>query len=397
MHRRILSAALLLGAACATTPKTAETVETRERISNRSPFDIAYCHPGTGVPMPATATAPGLIGALLTTEPLVLECLVDPANRGEAAETVVTLTTTVDATGATHDATGENLTDAGRACITGKLEEALRLPAVAEGKPAVKGEIKVVHRKGENPTVTLGINQPSDIFAAIRLGQQGWCDCYPDATATPPTVRAEFEVLPDATGLTNVTFVPVSDAVDGGAQEAGDAALTACLTEKLSALQVAPAAKHWKLPYVFEHGNAYAAAPAPNASPFVQFQHHTARRSQAQARAAMAAGDADIARGDYDALVSRYQKNSKSVSIKQLVDGCKRLVDADDAFISALEKLRSVGTDTQAFANAQVDSDSQWSDVVSQATEAVAKTDADLAAAKAQRESDNKACPKVRL
>ena len=152
MHRRILSAALLLGAACATTPKTAETVETRERIANRSPFDIAYCHPGTGVPMPATATAPGnrrRAADHRAAGPGVPRRSGEPRRGGGDHRHPRPPPWTRRAPRMRRS--GENLTDAGRACITRKLEEAVRLPPVAEGKPAVKGEIKVVHRQGREP------------------------------------------------------------------------------------------------------------------------------------------------------------------------------------------------------------------------------------------------------
>jgi len=407
MQRRILTAAaLLVGAACASTPKN-ELTETRERIANRSAFDVASCYAGEDVKTPNTTTPNSVMGALMAARPLVLSCLVDPANRKEAEETAVNISTTVDSTGAKHTVTGENLTEAGTSCINGMLERGVKLNPVAEGAEAVTAEFPVVHNVTVGPAVVLGLNEPSDIVGAIRLAQQGWCDCFAaDHNATPSSFKATIDVAAGSSTVSTESLVKVGEepAAAEGADKAEAAApamtsdpIGACLNQKLATVQVAAPSKPWKLPYLFEFTNSRSDTPAENASPSTQFEQLEARRAMAQANTAMVVGDGDVARASYAALVDRYQKNRRSVQVPQLVEGCKALVAADDAYIGAVESQRDTEKRVLDFATAQAAQDPRWADVVTAATEVISATEAEIVRAKEQRAQDEGICPKVRL
>lgn len=406
MQRRILTAAaLLVGAACASTPKN-EVTETRERIANRSTFDVASCYAGEDVKTPNQTTPNSVVGALMAARPLMLSCLVDPANRGAAEETAITITTTVDTTGASHAIAGDNLTDAGKACLSGMLERGVKLNPVAAGAETVTAEFPVVHNVTVNPAVVFGVNEPSDIVGAIRLAQQGWCDCFgADHNATPSSFKATIDVAANSTTVSAASLTKVGEepaaAPEGEKAEAAPAVTSdpvgACLNQKLATVQVNAPAKPWKLPYLFEFTNSRSDTPAENASSSAQFEQLEARRAMAQANTAMAVGDGDVARANYSALVEKYQKNRKAVQVSQLVEGCKALVAADDAYIGAVEGQRNTEKRVLDFATGQAANDARWADVVTAATEVIATTDAEIVRAKAQRTQDEGICPKVRL
>src|SRR5688572_2737044 len=118
MLRRLAVASVVFTAACAGTQKadTADTaakqaapVQERLKITNQPAFDVATCHPRQ-LTLPTPPNQAIIIGALVSARPQLLECLVDPENRGPAQTTKVTVKATVDTTGGKHAITGENLT-----------------------------------------------------------------------------------------------------------------------------------------------------------------------------------------------------------------------------------------------------------------------------------------------
>src|SRR4051812_15473449 len=121
MLRRIAIASVIFTAACAGQQKPAgsaapTTVQEKMRITNQPVFDVAYCHP-RDLALPQPPNQGILVGALVSTRSQVMECLVDPKNRGPAASTKVTVKTHVTDAEATHTIVGENLTPDGQKCI----------------------------------------------------------------------------------------------------------------------------------------------------------------------------------------------------------------------------------------------------------------------------------------
>src|SRR5690242_17341100 len=114
MLRRLAIGAVLVTAACAGQQKqeaaaaAAAKVQERMRITNQPVFDVAVCHPRQ-LELPQPPNQGILVGALVSTRSRVMECLVDPKDRGPAATTKVTIKTTVTDQAATHTVTGENL------------------------------------------------------------------------------------------------------------------------------------------------------------------------------------------------------------------------------------------------------------------------------------------------
>ncbi|MCI0674011.1 MAG: hypothetical protein L0Y64_26490, partial [Myxococcaceae bacterium] len=193
MDRRTLSALLLLGAGCATTPKEPEEPKapTQVLITNRFALDVATCQPPTSaVPVSSNDT---VAGAQYYAYPSINECLADPRHRGPEQESTVVLTTSVTAKGAEHKATGTNVTPEGVRCVEEAAVRMVRLPPLAKGARPVKGEMQLSHRKGitNNPFVVFGVNEPSDIVGTIRLASATMCECYAGFTdKAPPAVRA---------------------------------------------------------------------------------------------------------------------------------------------------------------------------------------------------------------
>ena len=129
------------------------------------------------------------------------------------------------------------------------------------------------------------------------------------------------------------------------------------------------AAKHWKLPYLFEHGNSYAdgagaerqplrAVPAPlrAAAAGPGPGRHGRRRRGPRPRGLQRPGDP--------------LPEEQQVGVRQAAGG---RVQAPGRRGRRLHRrageLRTEGLDTQEFAKAQAGSDSQWSDVVTQSAE----------------------------
>ncbi|HZI16843.1 MAG TPA: hypothetical protein VE153_41130, partial [Myxococcus sp.] len=123
MLRRLAVASVLFTAACAgqQKPDAAQgankptSTEERVRIGNQPAFDVASCFPRE-LSLPA-ANQGVLVGALLTTRPQVMECLVDPRSRAGGETTKVTVTASVTDQAGAHTVTGENLTPEGQQCV----------------------------------------------------------------------------------------------------------------------------------------------------------------------------------------------------------------------------------------------------------------------------------------
>src|SRR5262245_3658679 len=128
-RRTLLTALTLTLAACtaeqATTGSTAKPATPKseqQRLQGLGYFDVGTL---SATP-PALAGRVGndvLIGVEVAARPLVMECLVDPKNRGPEKKTKVIIDATIGDAGVDHKVTGANLTPAGTACVEGVLRK----------------------------------------------------------------------------------------------------------------------------------------------------------------------------------------------------------------------------------------------------------------------------------
>ncbi|HLT30510.1 MAG TPA: hypothetical protein VK013_10735 [Myxococcaceae bacterium] len=404
MYVRTLAATALLTVAGCTATQNPQQTENRQRLANRGIYDVAACHVGADFSVPENTTEATLTGAMLLTRPLVFNCLADPAHRGEAKETTVTLSATVNGSETTFDAQGDNLTEAGRTCIIEAVDAALEFKPV-EGEEPVTASMDIEHEVNANGAVVLGINEPSDIVGTIRLAQQNWCDCLgDDPHATPDTFTAQISFDQGATEVKRITLFRAGETPpaegEGADAEAGDRILTEdpvgqCLAQRLRTVTFQPTQQAWEIPYVFEFINSLSDTPASNATPNAHVQQLDARRAAAQSKAIMVAESANKARDDYAELVQRYNTNRRSVKVPELVSSCEKLTQANDAFIKTIEEQQHAEQRILDFANAQLAEDPSWQELVNATTEMQASTATNLENAKTQREADQAACPKI--
>jgi hypothetical protein len=395
MFRRLAVAALAVSAAACAGKQASPSgegaaadvpKETRARLNNLTYFDLASCSPRE-LKMPEPANQPGIIGAVVATRPQVLECLVNPKHRGTAADTNVKVTTTVDETQAKHAVTGENLTPEGTACIEKVLAERVPLKPLPKGSQPVTAESGFHHLVGRSPSVTMGINEASDIAGVIRLAAPSFCDCYADySTTAPPTLRAALDLPAKATKLGAPVFEPVS----------GTEKLTQCLSTKLAALDFPAADSETKLPaYPFAMINSNATEDATALAEDVRFIHLDAVRGQRVADVALAVAGRVNAVTVYDAAVTAYKKNPRKVSPQELIDKCAALVKSDDAWIATLQKQQELAERTLTFVQESKAKDPQWAEVEAPAQAQVDTAKKDFMEAQAAKVADQKVCPKV--
>ena len=205
MLRRLAVASVALSAAaCAGSRSRDAAAEAsrrrppRRRAAHHQPahFDLATCSPRE-LSCPSRRTSRASVGALVATRPQVLECLVDPKNRGPAAEHQVTVKTTVDATRATRTPSpGENLTPEGTACIA---EGARRARAAGAAAPRARrrwtAESGVPATGRALAAVTHGHQRGLSDFAGAPARGARLCDCYADyKDSAPPMLTAALEL-----------------------------------------------------------------------------------------------------------------------------------------------------------------------------------------------------------
>ncbi|MCI0572500.1 MAG: hypothetical protein L0Y66_17230 [Myxococcaceae bacterium] len=422
MHRRILFTLLLVGAAgCATTQAVTDTEaggpqQTRERLINRSEFNVATCEAAPSEPIVSSDAT--VVGALVASRPFVLECLVDPKTRGAEKETTVVIDTTVTDAGAQHQVTGTNLTPEGTRCVEAALARTVKLPALEKGAEPVKGQAQVVHVANVSPTVTWGNNEASDIVGAIRLAQPTWCDCYAGFTQTAPhTVKAWVKALKGTTSISEVVWTPVTETKPpaqlleskkngtpgaAAAPPAGptvspeEKRLTECLSGKLQQLQLTAAPTQDRvLPYTFEFVNSRVAGAAPNATPELAFRHLDALRASEQAQSAMASGDWTASLSRFNDLAVRYNKRDKKVAYKQVKDQCATRVKASNAWLAQVDEQVDVEKRMVALAQEQAAKAEGWTEVAAKTSEELAKTEAARKEVLKLRDDDVAACKKL--
>lgn len=369
------------------------------RVVNLGYFDVATL---SATP-PAIAGRVGndaLLGVELCARPLVLECLVDPRNRGPEKKTHVVVDATIAEAGVDHQVTGANLTPAGAACIEAALRRFTQASPALRARNAdagVKSHLEIEDVVGVGPAVVLGVNEASDIAGAVRLALPGWGDCFADWQSTPPRpLKAKLRAVRPAnakdagpTVPLEATFEPTTDASAGK--------VAACLQSKLHALQVkTPAGAETSLPYPFSFVHSGIGEPLPGVTPDLQMVELDLQRSQRAAEAAIAIGERSQAWTVYGDLVTRFKAKAKpEVTVAELTEKCAALVATDDKLLAAAQKQLAVEATTHAFTADQKAKDPSWADAEAASAKSLAAAQKDVDSYTTNRKADEGSCPKV--
>jgi hypothetical protein len=370
----------------------------QQKVQNLGYFDL-----GTLAPTPPAvaghATTEALLGVEVAARPMVLECLVDPRNRGPGQKTHVAVDATLADAGVTHQVTGQNLTPAGVACIEGALRAwAQAVPALTAKNAAgpVKNHLEYDHVLGADQAVVMGVNDASDIAGAIRLALPTWGDCFTAWKTAPPrvlkaTVTAARPKPPTPTvALSVVTFDATTDATAG--------AVAACLTGKLKALAVkTPAGDSISVPYTFRLVHSGVADALPDAPPELQFIELDLQRARRMAETAIAVGERGVAWSVYDDLVKRFKAKAKpEVTVAELKEKCAAMVATDDKLIAVAGQQLATEEATHRFTVEQKAKDPGWAEAEAGAAKNLADSQKDVAGFKTNKGLDEGACPKVK-
>jgi hypothetical protein len=397
MLRRLAVASFALTAACAGTQKTdagaaggGQNVPTEERvkITNQPPFDLVSCFPRE-LKMPEQASQGVVLGALLSARPQVLECLVDPKNRGPAPATKINVKTTLTDQGATHAISGENLTPEGTACIQKVLDTQVQPAALAKGAQPVEATIPFEHTASGLNSVSFGINEGSDFTGAVRLAQPTWCDCYANfKDKVPPTLTAKIRLVKAQQTPAEVTFEP------SGSTE-GDQ-LAACLQPKIAALPTKLSSDELGFGYRFVHFNSQASEEASaTLAPELRFLQLDLLRTQRAADQAMADGARGPAAQAFAEVVDRYQKTKNYKLFDELESKCNALVAADTRVTEATEGRLATEKAALAIATEMKAKDAEgWSEAEAATQKNLDETQKELAEAQKIATQDKGACPK---
>jgi hypothetical protein len=387
--------ALGLGVGCGgATPAEkgpAGPVSEQQRIINISQADIGICFSKPPA-LPDRLNGDVIVGLLVAARPAVMECLVDPKNRGAEDETTVTVKATVGGGKLAYAISGKNTTSSTETCIRGALDKFTGSIADLQTKVAstqgnASGEAQYLHIVGAMPGVKLGVNEVSDVAGTIRLAHASLCDCYAGwKDAEPQTLKATVKV--GASAAPAVTFAASQDPK---AQE-----VAACLTPKISALPFKAKSSQLTVPYTFYFLNSAVETPFTQASPEVSFSQLEALRGQRSADSVIAIGGRTVAAEAYDALIKQYKAKPESVTLEQLQNGCNALLKADDGYIGSLEKQLEVEQKMLSLLTDLSAKDQSWSRAKDGAKSQVDATVKDIDGAKKNKVADADACPKTK-
>lgn len=447
IRKPIVFAAAVALAGCAgqkaeTQPTQTEQTQVEQNVV---PFDLYSCWPRK-IDVPSPVNAAGLTAVWVVSQPLVAECLVDPASRGPANNTDVTVDFSDTEQGPQVKVTGQNLTPAGADCIQKAVLSSGNVPPLAAGAAPVATQLKISHELGKSPALQKGINEISDLAIPVRLAEDTMCECFePWKDAAPSSFMVNFDVkkaaaapaegeapAQPAASNVSVTFgtyappaaapaapAPAAPAPAAGGEQATPAPapaaapapamdattqqVTACILPKLQALKLTPSSDEVKFQLPFHFNNTAANVTLTNAPSTVRFYQLDGLRRQRAADAALAVSKRAVARNEYDQMVKDYNANKKKLkgsklmdTIKQLSDKCQEMVGTDDAWKKASEAQLEVDQRTLDLAKELAAKDPKWSGAVTAAQKQITADQEDVARVTKQRESDARICPKTK-
>jgi hypothetical protein len=339
----------------------------KQRIASAGHFDLGICFPDPPA-APSVASPDSVSAQLIALRPQLLECLVPAKHRAAGAQTALNLSVTLSPKAPPALAIEGAVAPEGKVCLEKTVAAAF---ASVPGVPAagVVGQGRIDHAVGISPGEQPGVSESSDLVASVRLALPTWCDCFaPWKSAQPATVRATASVAAGKATAVKVT--------EGGPNE-----VSACLVKKLEAHPFAPAKTAYTLPFTFSFVHS-SFGGATFADPALQYQQSLGRRAQLFARSLLAATDRGLAGDEFNAKVKA--KADK----KKLVEACKRVIAADDAWIAALEALGA--EEAKLVTTATTLKLPGLPQVQKQAEE----TTAELDGVRSARANDAKTCPK---
>jgi hypothetical protein len=355
-------------------------------------FDVASV---TAAP-PALARRPGtegLLGLDMAARPALLECLVDPRNRGGEKATHVVVEATIAGEAVQHKVSGTNLTPAGVACMEGALKAWTKDVPAGAGAPAAS-HMELDHVVGVHPAVGIGNGDASDLAAAVRLALPGFGECFAGwKSAAPRTLHATLRAAKPrdaspAVLLSSVAFDPTPDPVAGK--------VASCLEDKLRALPVKPPGGDSVTTSVaIRLVHSGIEGLLPEASPDLQLVELDLQRAKRIADVTLAVDEHAQALATYDDLVRRYKNRGKpEVTLADLKDKCAALVAADDRLLAASERQSAIEQATHHFAEERNAKDPSWTEAEAMSAKSLSEAEKELAAHQGLRRSDEAACPK---
>lgn len=433
-RKSIVFAAVVALAGCAGQKSEVKPeTEQKQTEENVVPFDLYNCWPRK-VDVPTPVNAAGLTAVWVVAQPQVGECLVDPAARGPANNTDVTVDISDTEQGPTVKVAGQNLTPAGADCIQKAVLGAGNIPPVAAGEKPVTAQMKISHELGKSPALQKGLNEISDLAIPVRLAAKQMCECFqPWEKEAPSSFLVNFDVKKGAAAAegaaatpatATITFAPYqassatpapAAAPAGDAQAAAPApaaapaldattqGVTACLLPKIQAIPLTSTSDEVKFQLPFHFTNTAANVALVHAPSTVRFYQLDGLRGQRGADAALAVSKRAEARNSYDKMVRDYNANKKKLkgaklqdTLKQLSDQCQKMVSTDDEWKTATEAQLDVDQRTLQLANELAASDPKWAGAVGAAQKQVAGDQEEVARITKQRASDDRICPKVK-
>jgi hypothetical protein len=390
--------------------------DTKERVVNLVPFDIANCSPHT-LQLTKPMNEFGVQAGFRSARPYLQECLADTRTYDGAKPVRGKVNITVDSSGAKVNASGEGLQPAAKACIEKAVTTQLGTvaPLAADAKPiSFDGPFE----RGPNTGVRLGVNEASDVQGTIRLTLPQWCSCLDDyKTKVPPVVSGPITLtrkdmlqyadrfkLADG-GIPKLRLV--SAALAGPPGDATAEKVATCLNAKVETLPLASSSEQYITPVQLFLLNSNATdSMASSLPPQLQFAQLDASREQRQAEAFAALAKRQKAADDYDKNVVRYttamksndskKKKAAAGMVNELKSGCAALVKADDDYTKSLETQIAVEQKAVELARTLKASDASWADAEAAATGAAGDTQKQIDASRQMKTANEKACPKTK-
>jgi hypothetical protein len=231
------------------------------------------------------------------------------------------------------------------------------------------------------------------------------CSCFEPWKGKDPVafqLQATLAHPPDTSGTDGgtpppATETPAAVTITAPETDATAATVGSCVKDQVSKMTFKTPGKEMQVPYNFQFINSASGAPLGSGEGWAKYQQIEEISRRKAAESAIAAGARSSAETLYNQLVTKFQKNQYSVTVKTLVDKCKDLLKADDAWQATLQKQLEVEQQKKDVVAALVKEDAaKWADADKASQKAVDAITGDVTKSKAVRATDEKACPVVK-
>ncbi|MFN0061024.1 MAG: hypothetical protein ACKVPX_00700 [Myxococcaceae bacterium] len=347
---------------------------------NVVPFDVGVC----AIQMPALPEPPradALNGWLLSADPLLRECWLNPAHRGTDAVARLDIQMSLDARGVRYEVASKALTPAGIACMKkalGTLQPPSRLPDSA--LPLVTKRALTFDAKRED-VVTANLGAASDTAGALRLAMPRACACFSAWSKAIPAMLALTVVIDPARPTPALNFELTNNSASD--------ALGECLQTELAKVAKAPAGTP-SFRYVLPFIHSGVTEPLLSGPLRLRTQHLEAVRRRKLATTLVRWATRDSAAQAYERVVSSVRAGNPGAKRRKAEHQavCRNLVIADDRLIDALGEL--VDTESELHALAR---ENQNPEAIVAAAQRQTDTARELQQAQTARARDAVPCP----